>query len=80
MSAITRNKTMVFIGVGAMLVFNYWFAIVRPRRMACAPGELCHVDSPAMRLNRRMFWVSVAIYAIAVTVTTAAVWWVRSQP
>ena len=79
MSTITRNKSAVFVGVGALLFFNYWFAIVRPRRMDCAPGELCHVDSPAMRLNRRLFWVSVAVYATAVTVTYAATWWVRSQ-
>ena len=35
--------------------------------MNCAPGEVCHVDSPAMRLNRVLFWVSVVIYAGAVT-------------
>ena len=78
-STITRNKSLVFAGGGAMLAFNYWIAVVRPRKMNCAPGELCHVDSPAMRLNRRLFWMSVAIYSIAVTVTYAATWWVRSQ-
>ena len=79
LSTITRNKGLVFVGVGAMLLFNYWIAVVRPRRMNCAPGELCHVDSPAMRLNRRLFWVSLAVYSIAVTVTYAATWWARSQ-
>jgi hypothetical protein len=78
-SAITRNKSLVFAGVGAMLIFNYWMAIVRPRNLNCAPGELCHVDSPAMRLNRRLFWVSAAIYSVAVTVTYAATWWVQWQ-
>ena len=58
---------------------NYWLAIVRPRRLACAPGELCHVDSPAMRVNRVLFWTSVAIWAGAVTFTYAALWWARSQ-
>ena len=79
LSAITRNKGLVFLGVGAMLLFNYWIAVVRPRRMNCAPGELCHVDSPAMRMNRRLFWVSVTVYSIALTATYAATWWVRSQ-
>ena len=79
LSTITRNKGLVFVGVGVMLLFNYWVAVVRPRRMNCAPGELCHVDSPAMRLNRRLFWVSVGVYSVAVTVTYAATWWVGSQ-
>ena len=46
--AIGRHKTVVFIVVGAMLAANYWLAIVRPRRLDCAPGELCHIDSPAI--------------------------------
>jgi hypothetical protein len=77
---IGRHKTAIFIGVGAMLTLNYWLAIVRPSRMDCAPGEVCHIDSPAMRVNRVLFWVSVAIYAGAVTFTYAALWWVRMPP
>jgi hypothetical protein len=77
---IGRHKTAVFVAVGALLIVNYWLAIVRPRRMNCAPGEACHVDSPAMRVNRVLFWVSVVIYAGAVTFTYAALWWVRMQP
>jgi hypothetical protein len=80
LTVIGRHKSAVFAGVGALLVLNYWLAIARPRRMNCAPGEVCHVDSPSMRLNRAMFWASVAIYVGAVTVTYAAVWWVRVQP
>ena len=74
---IGRHKGSVFLGVGAMLALNYWLAVVRPRRTDCAPGEVCHVDSPAMRFSRRMYWASVAIYAAAVTFTYAALWWVR---
>jgi hypothetical protein len=77
---IGRHKTTVFVAVGALLIVNYWLAIVRPRRMNCAPGEVCHVDSSAMRINRVLFWVSVVIYAGAVTFTYAALWWVRMQP
>lgn len=80
LSTISRNKGVVILGVGLLLLFNYWVAVVRPRQMNCAPGDVCHVDSPAMRFNRRMFWVSVVIYGVAVTVTYAALWWVRSQP
>jgi hypothetical protein len=76
---ISRHKTAVFVSVGALLALNYWLTMVRPRQMNCAPGEICHVDSPAMRVNRGLFWASVAIYAGAVTVTYAALWWVRMQ-
>jgi hypothetical protein len=76
---ISRHKTAVFATVGVLLVLNYWVAVVRPRQMNCAPGEVCHIDSPAMRVNRVLFWVSVVIYAGAVTLTYAALWWVRMQ-
>ena len=77
--AISSHKAIVFPLVGVLLLFNYWIAVVRPRRLNCAPGEICHVDSPAMRLNRKLFWISAAIYVVAVTVTYAAIWWVRMQ-
>jgi mercuric ion transport protein len=77
---IGRHKGEVFLAVGSLLVFNYWIAVVRPGRMNCAPGDVCHVNSPTMRFNRVMFWVSVAIYASAVVFTYAALWWVRRQP
>jgi hypothetical protein len=77
---IGHHKGEVFLAVGALLAFNYWLAIVRPRRMNCAPGDVCHVDSPAMRFNRVMFWTSVVILASAVVFTYAALWWVRRQP
>lgn len=76
---ISRHKTAVFAAVGAMLAINYWLAVVRPRQVNCAPGEICYVDSPAMRVNRVLFWISVAIYAGGVTFTYAALWWVRMQ-
>jgi hypothetical protein len=77
--AIGRHKIGVFIGVGGLLALNYWLAIVRPRQMNCAPGEVCHVDSRPMRLNRLLFWISVSIFAVAVTVTYVALLWVRMQ-
>jgi hypothetical protein len=77
LQTIGRHKTGMFVGVGALLAVNYWLAVVRPRQMSCAPGEACHVDSPAMRINRVLFWISVVIYAGAVTLTYTALWWVR---
>ena len=77
--AISHHKAAVFASVGALLALNYWLAVVRPRQMNCAPGEICHIDSPTMRINRVLFWVSVGIYAGAVTFTYAALWWVRMQ-
>ena len=76
---VGRHKSTVFLTVGLLLGVNYWLAIVRPRAMNCAPGEICQIDSPAMRINRVLFWVSVAIYSGAVTFTFAALWWVRMQ-
>lgn len=78
-STISRNKGIVFLGVGALLLFNYWMAVVRPGQMNCAPGDVCHIDSPSMRFNRKLFWFSVIIYTNAATFTYAAIWWVRSQ-
>jgi len=76
---IGRHKNIVFPLVGLLLAFNYWIAVFRPKRNDCAPGDVCHVDSPAMRFNRKLFWFSVAIYVIAVTVTYSALWWVRME-
>ena len=67
---LSRHKPLVFFLSGVMLALNYWLVVVRPRQ--CAPGELCHVDSPAMRWNRRVFWFSVAVYIAAVVVTFGA--------
>jgi hypothetical protein len=77
---VGRYKTEVFVAVGMLLALNYWLAIARPRRLNCAPGEMCHIDSPAMRISRAMFWASVAIWVGAAAVTYAALGWVRLQP
>jgi hypothetical protein len=42
---------------------NYWLVVVRPRQ--CAPGELCHMDTPFMRFNRRLYWTSVVLFIVA---------------
>ena len=76
---IGQHKHIVFPLVGLVLALNYWIAIVRPKGNDCAPGAVCHVDSPAMRFNRKLFWLSVAIYVIAVTATYLALWWVRME-
>lgn len=67
------------MGVGGLLAFNYWMAVVRPRQLACAPGEVCYVDSPTMRATRMLFWTSIGIYVAAVGFTYGALWWVRMQ-
>ena len=78
-ASVGRHKTGVFLSVAALLAFNYWIAIERPRRQACPPGEVCHIDSPAMRVNRWLFWASMLIYVIAVAVTYGALWWIERQ-
>ena len=49
------------------MALNYWLVVVRPRR--CAPGEVCHIDSPVMRFNRRLFWFSGFVYVVALALT-----------
>ena len=67
LAVISRHKTLVFAASGVLLALNYWLVVVRPR--GCAPGELCHFDSPLMRWNRRVFWLSMVIYICAVVLT-----------
>ena len=67
LAVVSRHKEGVF-GIAALLmVLNYWLVVVRPRR--CAPGEICHVDSPLMRWNRRIYWISAVVFVIALVLT-----------
>ena len=66
-AVVSRHKHLMFSASGALLALNYWLVVVRPRR--CAPGELCHVDSPVMRFNRRLWLASVAVYLVAAVLT-----------
>jgi len=63
------------------MALNYWLVVVRPRR--CAAGDVCHVDSPLMRFNRRVFWISAAVFVIALVLTYGSLFvlvWQRSDP
>lgn len=64
---LPRHKPVLFGVSGALLVANYWIVVLRPRR--CAPGELCHIDTPFMRFNRGLYWSSVALFVLAAIVT-----------
>jgi hypothetical protein len=77
LAVVGRHRGAVFLGVGGLLALNSWLAVVRPRQQNCAPGEICHVDSPTMRINRVIFWASLAIYLLSVTLTYGAIWWLR---
>ena len=70
LAVLSRHKGAMFIGAGLLLSLNCWLVVIRPRR--CAPGEICHVDSPLMRVNRRVWWVSAVVYLIAVGLTYGA--------
>ena len=74
-AAIGHYKPWLFGGSAALLALNYWLVVVRPRR--CAPGELCHVDTPFMRFNRRLYWISAAAFVAAFVVTYGAEWLIR---
>ena len=67
LAGLSRHKLLVFGATGLLLMLNYRLVVVRPRR--CAPGDVCHVDHPAMRWNRRLFWLSVSVYAAALVLT-----------
>ena len=67
LAAVSGHKNLVFALSGGLMALNYWLVVVRPRR--CAPGDVCHVDSPLMRFNRRMFRVSGVIFVIALVLT-----------
>jgi len=73
--ALGRYKTVLFSVSALLLLLNYWLVVVRPRR--CAPGELCHVDTPFMRFNRRLYWISAAAFVAAFVVTYGAEWLIR---
>ena len=77
LAVVSRHKNLVFGVSAAMLALNYWLVVVRPRQ--CEPGEVCHVDSPAMRWNRRVFWFSVLVYLAAVGMTFGSLWLLDSE-
>lgn len=66
-ATVGRYKALLFGGSAVLLALNYWLVVVRPR--SCEPGQLCHVDTPFMRFNRRLYWFSLAIFLIAVAIT-----------
>ena len=67
LAVLSRHKGVIFGIAGLLMVLNYWLVVVRPRR--CAPGEICHVDSPLMRWNRRIYWVAAVVFGIALVLT-----------
>jgi hypothetical protein len=64
---LERHRKGLFSVSGVLLALNYWMVVVRPRE--CAPGELCHINSPFMRFNRRLYWISLALFLVALVVT-----------
>jgi hypothetical protein len=64
---LERYRPVLFSVSAVLLALNYWMVAVRPRQ--CAPGELCHMDSPFMRFNRRLYWISLALFVVALVVT-----------
>ena len=67
LAVVSRHKDLMFSVSGLLVALNYWLVMVRPRH--CAPGEICHADSPLMRVNRRLWIVSVVVYVVAAALT-----------
>lgn len=79
LAAVSRHRGWMYLGAGALLTLDYWFVIVRPMRLPCAPGEVCYADSPAMRFSRYAFWTAVVIYVCAVSLGYGGLLWLRWQ-
>jgi len=69
---LERHRPALFGVSGTLLALNYWIVLVRSRQ--CAPGDVCHVDSPFMRFNRRLYWISLALFVVALVVTYGSAW------
>lgn len=61
---LTRNKEWIFLLSGLVLVLNYR-ALYRSGAPACGPGDACHPSHFLGRWVRRVYWGSVALYAVA---------------
>ena len=74
---LQQYKALMFVASGAVLAINYWIVVVRPRQ--CAPGELCHMDTPFMRLNRRVYLFSLALFVVAIVLTYGSAFMLRQS-
>ena len=74
---LQQYKAAMLVASGGVLALNYWLVVVRPRR--CAPGELCHMDTPFMRLNRRVYWISLALFFVAIALTYGSAFMLRQS-
>jgi mercuric ion transport protein len=63
--ALSAHKGWVFLGAGLLLGLNYW-ALYRGSAARCEPGEFCHPANRSGRWLRRIFWSTVAVYAVAI--------------
>jgi len=75
---LERHRPVLFGVSAVLLALNYWMVFARSRQ--CAPGEVCHIDSPFMRLNRRLYWLSLALLVTALVVTYGTVLVIKWMP
>jgi len=66
--ALSQHKVWIFAISGIYLLFTAWL-IYRPERACPADPELARLCARADRLNRGIFWVGTAIYAIGFIVS-----------
>lgn len=62
---LSLYKEWVFALSALLLLADYW-VLYRSRSAACQPGGVCHVSHPFGRWMRRVFRVSVGLYAIGI--------------
>lgn len=60
---LTANKIWVFLGSGLLLAFSGWL-MYRPGRTCPTDPELAKLCERTQIWNRRVYWASVAIWAI----------------
>ena len=66
---VLDHKLVAFTIVGVLLSANYYLMYSYIPSKECAPGEVCHVDSPSSRLGRKVLWASVGVYTASLFVT-----------
>jgi len=62
---LSRHKEWIFLGVGVLLVVDYW-VLYHSGAAACRPGGACDPARPLGRWLRRVYWASVALFGVGV--------------
>ncbi len=82
--AVGQYQITIFVISGAVLAVGFYFAY---RRQPVAEGEVCEIPeggtvsacSTATRWNRRILWLSVSLYTLALVMDAWGINWMKGQ-